>query len=116
MYIYSGGRVIGRVIGDVLEKNIRGSVHFNQKPPGIGCGLESLDSAEALGAKFVRVTEEETGKVYFADIALIRAKGVRIKRREYEPQLILPFHFWTDKKTAYVPPPPKPLVSQLGLW
>ena len=79
--VFIQGRPIGVVVGKYFKKRIRGSLHVLRFPrPAICFDIASLDSAEASGAQFVRVTDAETGMVYTASITHIRTAGFYIDR------------------------------------
>lgn len=92
-YIYSGGKVVGRVENDTLHKTIRGSKHFLRKPPAIALDLAALDQAEQAGASRVEVVDVETGTRYRATIDHIREAGFQFDRG-YGEQIGLELDGW----------------------
>lgn len=87
------GRVIGEVVGDVFHKRVRGSAHFLHTPRAIAFDFVSLDEAERAGARYAQVEDVETGKVYRAAIATIRARGFGVNRG-HGRQVALPLSEW----------------------
>ena len=62
--IYTGGRVVGEVVGEVFKKNISGSRHILHKPRAIALSVESLTQAEKVGAQEIQITDKESGALY----------------------------------------------------
>ena len=79
-YIRAGGRVVGEVIGDVLQKHIEFSKHALRRPPALCLDVDSLAEAERLGARYVEITDNESGKIYRAAISTVWAKGFSVDR------------------------------------
>jgi hypothetical protein len=75
-----GRFVVGHVRGDTFYKRLRASAHFLRVPPAIAFDVSTLDDAERAGARFVHVTDGESGRVYRSSIATIRANGFRVAR------------------------------------
>lgn len=78
--IYAGARVVGAVCGDTFRKAVRGSKHFLRRPAAIALDASSLDAAEQHGARWVAVTDKETGVIYRAAISHIRQAGFEFDR------------------------------------
>ena len=90
--IYVGSKVVGRVIGDTFQKNIRKN-HFLHTPPAIAFDLSSLDDAEAAGAFLVEVTDSDSRSIYKTSIPYIRSKGFYFNRG-FGKQIALPMDEW----------------------
>lgn len=88
-----GGRVVGFVRGDTFTKRVQASRHFLRKPPAIAFDVQSLITAQRLGATRVEVTDTESGRVYRVQLETIRARGVRVNRG-FGDQLALLLHEW----------------------
>ncbi len=102
------GKVVGRISGDTFHKVVRGSVHQLRRPPAWALDVQSLADAERLGARSVQITDAETGIVYTAPIALIRAKGF-VFDRGHGRQIALPLAEWQVHR------PGEPVAQQLPL-
>lgn len=109
--IFYAGRVVGEVRADsVFQKHMQFSRHLLQKPRrSIAINVDVLDQAEALGARSCEIHDSESGKIYRASIADIRAKGFAINRGQ-GPQIALPLAEWTNAET----PPQTPSARQLS--
>lgn len=98
--VYVDGRQLGEVRGKFYFRQVYGSRHFLKKPSGISFLVSSLEAAESLGASVAVVVDRETGKVFRASLADIRALGVKVDRG-FGLQLALTFDHWqVDKPTA----------------
>jgi hypothetical protein len=75
-----GGKVVGHVAGDTFHKCVRGSRHRLRKPPAWALDVQNLANAETVGAQWVEMRDEETGRRYRAAIAEIRLHGFAIDR------------------------------------
>lgn len=91
--VYSGNRIVGRVVGESFVKRAYASRHFLRKPPAIASDTDALERARQLGAKKVIVEDKESGKVYSAAIELVFEKGFRLDRG-YNEQIALPLDKW----------------------
>jgi hypothetical protein len=100
-----GKFIVGEVRGDTFYKRLRASAHFLRVPPAIGFDVSTLDDAERAGARFVQVSDGESGRVYRSSIATIRAKGFRVARGHGE-QIALALDAWTRDG--------EPLAAQLS--
>lgn len=106
--VYSGGRLVGTVTGDVFRKNVSASRHFLRRPPAIGFSVESLVHAQQVGAVRVDVLDSESGCHYRATLAHIWAHGFELQRGGFERQLALPLSRWTRQEAGS--------PAQLALW
>lgn len=79
--------------GDVLSKKIR-SEHLLRNPVAIAFDRGVLGEAERLGARFVRVEQDDSGTVYTCSLADFRRFGVAIDRG-FGAQLALPLARWS---------------------
>lgn len=91
--IYVNGKVVGRVVGGVFFKSVRGSAHFLRVPPAIAFDVSSLDDAEKAGARGVSVVDKETGTTYQATMKVIREDGFPVNRG-HGSQIALPMDKW----------------------
>jgi len=78
--IYVGSKPVGTVKGDCFHKRVMASAHFLRKPPAIAFDVSTLRDAEAAGAKWVEVTDAESGRVYRASMATIWERGKGFNR------------------------------------
>lgn len=67
--ILVNGKKVGTVSDETFYKEIRGSKHIMRTPHAIFFDIASLQVAESYGAKFLHITDKETGEVYTATIA-----------------------------------------------
>ncbi len=79
-----------------------------RKPRAWALDCQSLDDAEALGARQVEVHDTESGLTYRASVALIRARGFQFDRG-FGRQIALPLDQWNMER------PGAPKAVQLGL-
>jgi hypothetical protein len=100
-----GKLIVGEVRGDTFYKRLRASAHFLNVPPAIAFDVSTLDDAERAGARFVEITDTESGRVYRSSIATIRAKGFRVARG-FGEQIALAMDEWTRDG--------EPLATQLN--
>jgi len=70
-----------------------------RQPKGWALDCQSLEDAEAKGARKVEIEDTESGLTYSASVALIRSKGVAIDRK-FGFQIALPLHYWTVNETG----------------
>lgn len=87
--IYTGGRVVGKVVGDVFKKNISGSRHILHKPRAIALSVESLTQAEKVGAQEIQITDKESGALYACPFERFKEYAFPIQRGGFEPQMAL---------------------------
>ena len=87
--IFVGARAVGHVAGDTFYKRVRGSAHFLRTPRAIAFDESTLRDAERAGARYVEVTDAETGRVYRAPFSLIWAKGFTVNRGHGEQRALV---------------------------
>lgn len=87
--IYTGGRVVGKVVGEVFKKNISGSRHILHKPRAIALSVESLTQAEKVGAHEIQITDKESGDLYACPLERFKEHAFPIQRGGFEPQMAL---------------------------
>lgn len=87
--IYTGGRVVGEVVGEVFKKNISGSRHILHKPRAIALSVESLTQAEKVGAQEIQITDKESGALYACPFERFKEFAFPIQRGGFEPQMAL---------------------------
>lgn len=63
------GRVAGEVVGDTFHKKVMGSRHRLQVPPAWAIDVDILMQAEALGARWVEVYDQESDELYHAPLS-----------------------------------------------
>jgi hypothetical protein len=104
--IYAGGRVVGEVTSAVFCKSIQGSKHILRTPPAIALDVDSIRQAVRAGAKTIRITDRENGKVYACDVAHFDLYSFELNRG-YGVQRALPIDHWTvtagRKKNTLLP-------------
>ena len=83
----------GTVRGSVWCKTVRQSQRMLRKPPAWALDVADLDLAEAAGARWVALMEQERGITYRAPIERVRAKGIALDRG-YGRQLALSLGHW----------------------
>ena len=93
----ANGRVVARIDGECLKKQIAGSRHFLHKPAGIAFDAAILEAAERAGARVVWVRDRETGDTYTAQLADFAQHAVKVDRG-YGLQYCLPFAFWRIRR------------------
>jgi len=87
--IYTDGRVVGEVVGEVFKKNISGSRHILHKPRAIALSVESLNQAEKVGALEIQITDKENGDLYACPFERFKEYAFPIQRGGFEPQMAL---------------------------
>lgn len=87
--IYTDGRVVGEVVGEVFKKNITGSRHILHKPRAIALSVESLTQAEKVGAHEIQITDKESGDLYACPLERFKEHAFPIQRGGFEPQMAL---------------------------
>ena len=95
----TGKRIIGVVVGAVLQKRIQGSKHFGIQPPSIRLDVATVGEADAAGAEYVQVTDTETGALYRALLSDFRARGIPVTVKGVK-QLALPLAFCGTDRNA----------------
>jgi hypothetical protein len=92
---------------------------MRRKPfPGWACDLADLERAEAAGARFLELREQERQRVYVASLHLIRLRG---KTFDYGfgPQVCLALDHWSSTRElaeAQDAPEPTGGARQLSLF
>ncbi len=66
--------------GDVLKRHARGSKHMLQRPMAWAFDYDIIDQAEKFGAKWVEVTDLETGQTYLVALSQFHTYGFEIDR------------------------------------
>ena len=90
------GKVIGKLVGKTLQKNVKGSIHQLRKPPGWAWDKSIIEEAESLGGEQTEITDIETGKKYKARLNDFHVYGILINRG-FGEQIALPLAiFVTD--------------------
>ena len=102
-----GQHIVGVVQRDTFYKTVKGSLHFLRKPPAIASDVSALYDALKAGARFMQVTDSETGKIYRASIDAILTRGFSLNRG-FGKQVALPFEQWSGAN--------EPLAVQPALW
>lgn len=83
----------GEVSGDTYSKTVKGSRHMLRSPRSWAIDSADLAEAERQGATRVEIFDAETGLVYTATIATIRARGLAVNRG-FGKQTALPLQHW----------------------
>lgn len=96
------GRAIGHVDGDLLELRRKASKHQLRRPAAWAVDVAALDQAEAAGARWVLVTDTESGRRYLAAVATLRERGLWLERG-FGSQLALVMTDWHDPDQAEQP-------------
>jgi len=99
----------GKVRGDCWTKRVRRSAHMLRVPPSWALDVADLAAAEAMGARWVCLLEQEQRVVYKATIGRVRSKGVLLDRG-YGRQLALPLGHWLLEGEGE--PAPEPAATQ----
>ena len=86
-------KVVGKVVGDEFIKKIHSSTHFLRKPRAIAFDLDTLDQAQKLGAKRVKIYDLDFGLICSVSIELICEKGF-IFNRGFGNQIGLTLNHW----------------------
>jgi len=95
----ANGRIVARIDGDCLKKQVDGSRHFLRKPAGIAFDASILEAAERSGVRVVWVRDRETGDTYTCPLADFGLFAVKVNRG-FGPQLALPFTFWRVQRAG----------------
>jgi hypothetical protein len=93
IYRHDGAAVIGQVIGDTFHKRVRSSTHMLRRPRAWACDVDALDQAQAAGAVWVAILDQDTGRTYRAALADFYSRGVRVGRGHGD-QLALTLNLW----------------------
>lgn len=92
--IWTGGHIVGEVKNGTFRKSIYASRHLLRKPPAICLSVDSLNQAEAVGAKSIEVKDKETGRVYTCTVTHFKQYAFDMQRGGYEAQKALPLSYW----------------------
>ena len=92
--IYSGGRIVGCVNGNVFLKTIQGSKHILRRPQALAISIDALEAAERAGATIIQITDTETGVIYKSSIEHFRECAFELDRG-FGRQLALTLEGWT---------------------
>lgn len=121
--VYTSGHIVGTVEGSVFSKSVCASKHQLRKPPAWCLSCESLEQAEAAGAREVQLTDRDSGTIYRASLDCVHKNGKRMERGGFEPQIRLELRFWQkvkpnkDRDSGRLTKEPLPdLAEQLGLF
>jgi hypothetical protein len=96
------GQVIGHVHADRLELRRKGSKHMLRRPAGWAVDVAALDQAELAGARYVLVTDTESGRRYLSSLGTLRDRGLRLERG-FGAQVALTLDDWRDPDQAQQP-------------
>lgn len=107
--IFTGGQVVGAVEGDEFRKTVQKSKHMLRLPPAWCLSVESLQQAEAAGAKRVVLFDTETGDTLTASLEFINLHGQPLERGGCEPQIRLDLRYWTRTPKPAKPDQPRPV-------
>lgn len=88
------GRKVGTVQAETFYKEIRGSKHIMRSPHAIFFDIASLREVESYGAKFIHITDKETGDIYTASLSDVWHYGIE-KNYGFNPQVGLAVNRWT---------------------
>lgn len=98
----STGQVIGHVNGDRFELRRKGSKHQLRRPAAWAVDVAALEEAKAAGARWVLVTDTESGQRYLASVTALHNQGWRLERG-FGPQIALTLDAWRDPDQAEQP-------------
>jgi hypothetical protein len=93
IYRHDGTAVIGQVKGDTFHKRARSSKHMLKRPRAWACDVDALDQAQAAGAVWVVILDQDTGRTYRAGLTDFYSRGVRVGRGHGD-QLALVLNLW----------------------
>ena len=93
------GRIVGRLVGNVLFKHARRE-HMLRTPPAWAWDTVILEAAENAGARFTEV--ECSGLIYRATLDDFRRYGFPVNRG-YGSQRGLPLSFWHVRRAGEPP-------------
>jgi len=94
--------IVGAVVGNRFIKRLSGKKHFLHSPAAIAFDIDSLKTAEKLGATVAHIIDRDTGKEYFVFISTIFEKGFEIDRG-YGEQIALPLREWSTAELIHQP-------------
>lgn len=98
----STGQVIGHVKGDRFELRRKASKHQLRRPAAWAVDVAALEEARAAGARWVLVTDIESGRRYLASVTALHDRGLRLSRG-FGSQLALVLAEWRDPDQAEQP-------------
>jgi len=87
-------KVVGKVVGKLFMKNLKGSVHFLRVPPAIAFDYDTLLNARKNGVFIVQITDRETNQRYLSPLNTVLERGFRINRG-YGDQIALEMKYWS---------------------
>lgn len=90
------GRIVGRLVGDVLRKHARRE-HMLQRPPAWAWDTAILEAAENAGARFTEV--ECGGLIYRATLDDFKRYGFSVNRG-YGAQRGLTLEYWQIRRVG----------------
>lgn len=93
IYRHDGAAVIGQVVGDTFRKRARSSLHLLQRPRAWACDVVSLDQAQAAGASWVEILDQDQDATYRAALADFYQHGIPLDRGHGD-QLALTLNRW----------------------
>ena len=105
--IRAGNKIVGYVEGAVFIKTLKASKHFLRVPPAIAFDIDSLKRAYEAGARYVRVIDVDSNRVYIAPISTIWSKGFEVDRG-FGRQIALLLKHWNSDGRQF--------SEQLGFW
>ena len=76
----ASGRLVGKVVGDTLIKNVRGSRHFLRTPPAIAFDEVAIKAAEEAGATVIQVNDLDSGLRYRASMPYFLVRSFEVDR------------------------------------
>jgi len=94
--VYVGSQVIGNVTGDVFYKRVSRARHFLRQPVAIAFDVGSLHAAAAAGARYVCVTDTDSGREYRLPLSVVWAKGFTFDRG-HGKQIGVPIGEWNRR-------------------
>jgi hypothetical protein len=89
------GHVVGGVSAGTLWLDRRARFHMLRRPPAWAIDCVVLDEAERLGARRICVSDADSGRTFWADIAEFRRWAWRLDRG-HGSQLALDLRYWRD--------------------
>lgn len=95
--IYIKNKIVGQVQGDSFIKEISKAKHFLRYPPSIANDISVLKEAEKTGAKYIVITDIDSGDIYKTQISAIWEMGKRFNRG-YGDQIYLLLNYWDIKR------------------
>lgn len=87
------GQVCAMVEGEMLRKSVSAAKHFLRKPPAICFDEGILATAQSFGARYVEVTDRDSGRVFRANLCDFDRYGFGFDRG-FGKQRALPLARW----------------------